>query len=106
MHIRVGFQIVYEFVVRTPMVLMLNVHPSRANDMIEPDQLHITPTLPITRYLDTFGNVCTRLGAPAGEGTISSELLIAESGMPDTIDLAGRPPVIAGLLPATLVFLL
>ena len=36
MQIRVGFEMVYEFVARTPMVLMLNVHPSRAADIIEP----------------------------------------------------------------------
>ena len=61
MQIRVGFEMVYEFVARTPMVLMLNVHPSRAADIIEPDELRTTPTLPLTRYLDQFGNVCTRL---------------------------------------------
>src|SRR5260370_39653789 len=97
MHIRVGFQIVYEFVVRTPMVLMLNVHPSRANDMIEPDQLHITPMLPITRYLDTFGNVCTRLVAPAGEFTISAHALGADSGMADPVGLGARQQEIAGV---------
>jgi len=60
MQIRVGFQMVYEFAARTPVVLMLNVHPSRATDMIEPDQLRITPALPVTRYLDAFGNLCFR----------------------------------------------
>ena len=43
MQIRVGFEMVYEFAGRTPVVLMLNVHPSRASDMIEPDQLRIAP---------------------------------------------------------------
>ena len=52
MQIRVGFEMLYEFAVRTPVVLMLNVHPSRASDMIEPDQLRIAPALPVTRYLD------------------------------------------------------
>src|SRR5262245_15468506 len=71
MQIRVGFEIVYEFVARTPVVLMLNVHPSRAIDMIEPDQLRITPAQAITRYLDAFGNICTRLVAPAEIGRAS-----------------------------------
>jgi hypothetical protein len=34
MKIRVGFDFVYEFVAPTPMVLMLNVHPSRVKDLI------------------------------------------------------------------------
>ena len=38
MQIRVGFQMAYEFAARTPVVLMLNVHPSRSTDMIEPDR--------------------------------------------------------------------
>ena len=70
MQIRCGFEMVYEFAGRTPVVLMLNVHPSRASDMIKPDQLRIAPALPVTRYLDAFGNLCSRLVAPAGELTI------------------------------------
>jgi transglutaminase-like putative cysteine protease len=106
MQIRVGFEMVYEFVARTPMVLMLNVHPSRATDMIEPDQLRITPMLPLTRYLDGFGNVCTRLVAPAGELTISTDALIADSGLPDPVEPASRQYEIAELPHDTLVFLL
>ena len=68
MQIRVGFEMLYEFVGRTPMVLMLNVHPSRALDIIKPDHLRIAPSLPVTRYTDAFGNVCTRLVAPPGQG--------------------------------------
>ena len=88
MQIRVGFEMVYEFAARTPVVLMLNVHPSRASDMIEPDQLRIAPALPLTRYLDAFGNVCTRLVAPAGELKISTDALIAVFG---AIVLASTP---------------
>ena len=106
MQIRVGFEMVYEFVARTPMVLMLNVHPSRAADIIEPDQLRTTPTLPLTRYLDGFGNVCTRLVAPAGELTISTDALIADSGLPDPVEPASRQYEIAELPHDTLVFLL
>jgi transglutaminase-like putative cysteine protease len=106
MQIRVGFEMVYEFVARTPMVLMLNVHPSRAADIIEPDQLRLTPTLPLTRYLDDFGNVCTRLVAPAGELTISTDALIADSGLPDAVEPAARQHEIAELPHDTLAFLL
>jgi transglutaminase-like putative cysteine protease len=106
MQIRVGFEMVYEFVARTPMVLMLNVHPSRATDMIEPDQLRITPMLSLTQYLDGFGNVCTRLVAPAGELTISTDALIADSGLPDPVEPATRQYEIAELPHDTLVFLL
>ena len=105
MQIRVGFEMVYEFFARTPVVLMLNVHPSRAADIIEPDQLRITPTLPLTRYLDEFGNVCTRLVAPAGELTISTDALIADSGLPDAVAPVARQYEVAELPHETLVFL-
>ena len=94
MQIRVGFQMVYEFAARTPVVLMLNVHPSRATDMIEPDQLRITPALPVTRYLDAFGNLCSRLVAPAGELTISTDALIADSGLRQRPFVASNRPLI------------
>jgi hypothetical protein len=41
MKIRIGFEITYDFVAPTPMMLMLNVHPSRAADIIKPDQLRV-----------------------------------------------------------------
>src|SRR5215813_8872571 len=106
MQIRVGFEMVYEFAARTPVVLMLNVHPSRASDVIEPDHLRIVPALPLTRYLDAFGNVCTRLVAPAGELKISTDALIADSGLPDTVEPTARGHEIAELPHDTLVFLL
>ena len=66
MKIRVGFELAYEFAQSTPMVVMLNVHPSRACDLLKPDQLQVSPLVPVTRYLDAFGNICRRLTAPAG----------------------------------------
>ena len=50
MRIRVGFELVYEFAESTPMVLMLNVHPSRTGDLLKPDQLRISPSVPATRF--------------------------------------------------------
>ena len=78
MKIRVGFEITYDFVARTPMMLMLNVHPSRAADVIKPDQLRVSPAVPFTRYLDAFGNVCTRLVAPPGQLEIFTDALVAD----------------------------
>src|SRR5262249_33626498 len=69
-------------------------------------QLRITPALPITRYLDAFGNVCTRLVAPAGELKISTDALVADSGLPDAAEPAAREHEIAELPHDTLVFLL
>jgi transglutaminase-like putative cysteine protease len=106
MKIRVGFEITYDFVARTPMMLMLNVHPSRATDVIKPDQLRLSPTVPFTRYLDAFGNVCTRLVAPPGQLEIRTDALVADSGLPDPVEPAARQHEIAELPHDVLVFLL
>jgi len=96
----------YEFVGRTPMVLMLNVHPSRALDVITPDHLRITPSLPVTRYSDMFGNVCTRLVAPPGQVEISTDALVWDSGLPEAVEPNARQHEVAELPHDALVFLL
>ncbi len=106
MQIRVGFEMLYEFVGRTPMVLMLNVHPSRSTDIIKPDHLRITPALPVTRYADAFGNICTRLVAPPGQVEISTEALIADTGLPEAVEPNARQHEVADLPHDALVFLL
>ena len=106
MKIRVGFEITYDFVARTPMMLMLNVHPSRAADVIKPDQLRVSPAVPFTRYLDAFGNVCTRLVAPPGQLEIFTDALVADSGLPDPVEPAARQHEVAELPHDALVFLL
>jgi transglutaminase-like putative cysteine protease len=106
MKIRVGFELAYEFVAPTPMVLMLNVHPSRTIDLIKPDQFRLTPTIPMTRYIDAFGNICTRLLAPKGELKITSDAVLADLGLPDTVEPAAPQHEIAELPHDTLVFLL
>ena len=106
MQIRVGFEMLYEFVGRTPMVLMLNVHPSRALDVIKPDHLRIRPSLPVTRYADAFGNICTRLVAPPGQVEISTDALVWDSGLPEPVEPNARQHEVAELPHDALVFLL
>jgi len=87
-------------------MLMLNVHPSRAADVIKPDQLRVSPAVPFTRYSDAFGNVCTRLVAPPGQLEIFTDALVADSGLPDAVEPAARQHEIAELPHDALVFLL
>ena len=63
MKIRVGYEMVYDCPQPTPMVLMLHVHHSRANDIVVPDHMTTDPSVPITAYRDTFGNWCSRMVA-------------------------------------------
>ena len=106
MKIRVGFELVYEFVQATPMVLMLNVHPSRSGDLLKPDQLQISPLVPVSRYLDAFGNICRRLVAPAGQIQISTDAIVADSGLVDEVNPSARQHEVGELPHEALVFLL
>jgi transglutaminase-like putative cysteine protease len=106
MLIRVGFELVYEFAQKTPLVLMLNVHPSRTRDLVQPDNLRVSPALPATRYLDAFGNICCRLVAPPGEVAIRTDAVVADCGLPDPVETSARQHEVGELPHDALVFLL
>lgn len=85
MRIRCGYTLTYACQQPTPMVLALNVHPSRRADLLTPQVLSFSPSVPVREYFDQFGNVLTRLVAPAGELTVSTLFDIADSGQPDEV---------------------
>ena len=85
MRIRCGYEISYECPRPTPMVLMLGVHPSRTADLVTPASMALAPAVPARHYSDLYGNVCTRIVAPAGAITISSHFVINDSGAPDAV---------------------
>jgi transglutaminase-like putative cysteine protease len=83
MRIRCGFTITYDCPAPTPMLLALSVHPSRRDDLETPDPIRIEPPLDVRQYLDSYGNICSRLTAPAGRLTVSSDFVIRDSGLID-----------------------
>ena len=94
MRIRAGFDIIYDCPAPTPMLLMLDVHPSRKPDLETRDTLTVSPNVPVRSYLDRFGNVCRRVLAPAGQIRFSSEFIVHDNGLPDPVTPnAGLAPV-------------
>jgi transglutaminase-like putative cysteine protease len=83
MIIRAGYAIAFECAAVTPMILHLNVHPSRRSDLRSPDEVRTTPHCPTDAYLDLFGNRVTRVEAPPGLLTFHNDFLIHDSGAPD-----------------------
>jgi transglutaminase-like putative cysteine protease len=106
MRIRAGFTLAFDCAAPTPMIFLLNVHPSRVHDMIVPEHLVLKPEIAHTRYIDSFGNICTRLLAPEGEFVLSNEFVIADSGDPDAIPSDQAQILIEDLPDDVLVFLL
>lgn len=106
MLIRIGFDLQFDIPSRVAMVALLHVHPSRACEMVEPDELRIEPEIETEIYIDSFGNRCTRFVAPPGHLRLSSSALVRDSGEPDPFDWNARE-VPAGELPhEVLTFLL
>ncbi len=106
MHIRVGYEMIYDLPQPTPMILALNVHYSRASDIVVPDHMITTPSIPVTAYRDGFGNWCSRITAPAGRIRIASSGVVRDSGLVDPIVLSAGQHAVQDLPEETLVFLL
>ena len=106
MLIKTGYDITFETDAATPMSLLLSVHPSRQGDLRSPEAITFDPPIPQRQTLDAFGNVCTRIVAPAGRLTISADLLVADSGLPDEIAPDARQIPIEALPDDFMVYLL
>jgi len=106
MQIRVGYELIYECPQPTPMILTLNVHYSRASDLVVPDYLTTDPSLPISAYRDGFGNWCARIVAPAGRIRIASTAIVRDTGQPDPVAPEAWQHMVQTLPEETLVFLL
>lgn len=85
MRIRAGYEITYECPQPTPMLLMLNVHASRAPDLETPDLIQTDPLVLVTQYHDGFGNLCSRIVCPAGRTVLSADFVVRDSGRPDPV---------------------
>jgi transglutaminase-like putative cysteine protease len=83
--IRVGYELVYRCAVPTPMIVTLNINYSRISDIIEPDHLVVSPSVPVRAYRDSYGNWCSRIVAPAGLTRLSANGVVLDSGLPDPV---------------------
>lgn len=106
MHIKVGCELIYDCPTPTPMLLVVNIHYSRASDLVVPDRLVVTPAVPITAYRDSFGNWVSRIVAPAGLTRISTSAVVHDSGLPDAVVPDARQHLVQELPEETLQFLL
>jgi transglutaminase-like putative cysteine protease len=106
MRIRAGYELVYSFPKPTPMILTLNIHYSRASDLLRPDHLMTEPAVPISSYRDGFGNWCTRLVAPTGTLRLTADAIVRDSGDIERSEPRARQHEVQNLPEDTLVFLL
>ncbi|MGO3930235.1 transglutaminase-like domain-containing protein [Rhodopseudomonas pseudopalustris] len=106
MKIRAGYNIAFQCFQETPMNLLLSVHPSRQQHIIGEHKIRFAPDVPARDFVDMFGNICTRIVAPAGRIDISNDFLIEDSGLPDETAPGARQLPIAELPDGALIYLL
>ena len=108
MNIQLGYDI--ELRISSPIALihLLQVHPSRQGDLLTPENIQITPKLPVEPYVDNFGNHCSRVNVPAGVPTVrfQNQVVIRDSGLVDVADWSAWQHDPTELPVATLQFLL
>jgi len=83
--IEAGYCIAFSCAQEVPLILMLSVHPSRQSDLLSEHKISFSPNVASRDYVDMFGNVCTRLVAPAGLLEVRNRFIIADSGQPDEV---------------------
>ncbi|MCK1359137.1 transglutaminase family protein [Bradyrhizobium sp. 199] len=106
MQIRVGFEMVYDFQQVTPLIAMVGTHYTRASDIVVPDHLITSPSVPVTPYRDSFGNWCSRIVAPPGRMRLSADGIVRDSGLPDVIVPSAAQHAVEGLPSDTILYLL
>jgi transglutaminase-like putative cysteine protease len=104
--IRLGYELLYSFPQPTPIIQTLSIHYSRASDMVRPDHMLTSPSIPIRAYRDGFGNWCNRLVAPEGSLRIWTDALVNDSGCPDPRLEDAEQHAVDALPNEVLVFLL
>jgi hypothetical protein len=88
------------------MMLMLTTHPSRDGDILGDQSMNFLPGVEARDYFDPYGNICTRLVAPAGLLEVRSEFIVEDSGLPDEVSLAAQQLGVGALPGEALPFLL
>ena len=106
MQIRVGYELVYECPQPTPMLLTLNLHYTRASQVVVPDHLVTFPSTPMTAYRDSFGNWITRIVAPAGVLRLTADALVNDDGALDPVFPNAQQHSVQSLPEETLLYLL
>ena len=106
MKIRAGYDIAFNCLQEVPMLLMLSIHPSRQQDLLTDHVIQFSPNVQARNFRDAFGNVCTRLVAPPGLIQIRNEFLVADSGLPDEINVRAEQRPVGDLPDEALRYLL
>ena len=106
MLIRAGYEIHFEAETPAAMLAILSIHPSRNRDLATPHRIMAEPDVPMYNYVDSYGNVCTRLTVPVGGVVLSADFVIEDDGNPDVRAPDGPQMPVEAIPDDVLVYLL
>jgi transglutaminase-like putative cysteine protease len=106
MLIRCGYELKFQHSAPTPILAQLSIHPSRNKDLRTPHRILAEPDLPMYDYVDTYGNTCTRLVAPAGPLALSADFIVHDPGITDVYAPDAQQIAVEALPDEVLLFLL
>ena len=106
MHIRIGYELIFDVPGPTTVLMALRIHPSAEAALVGSETLTVEPDLPFTEYLDSFQNRMTRVKVPAGKLRITNDAVVADSGAPDLVVPDAPQHSVDELPPEAMPFLL
>ena len=106
MQIRAGYRITFDCANPMPIHLRLRVHPDRRGDLLTSDDVTTSVPALTTEHRDEFNNIVTRVQAPAGPITLSTNFAVADSGLADVHNWGARQIEVQHLPDDVLPFLL
>ncbi|MCJ8140421.1 transglutaminase-like domain-containing protein [Falsirhodobacter halotolerans] len=94
MLIRFGYDISVGCAQPTHFLTRMAVRPERRADFVDAEDIRLTPDVPFETFEDSFGNICLRFTAPAGETRIRCTGLIHDHGEAEpVVPHAGETPI-------------
>jgi transglutaminase-like putative cysteine protease len=104
MKLRVGCLLEYQCSQNTPLILILRPHGGLFQTIVF-QEFTLDPPVPLTQYIDLYGNFCQRLISPKGKFTINTSSIVETQETLDTNVLANFN-LIQNLPDHTLIYLL
>ena len=81
MRIHIGYELIFQTIAPTPMLLCLWLRPERMADLEQPETIVVEPFAPVELFTDMFGNRCGRIVAPAGRVRFFYDNVCRDTGL-------------------------
>ncbi|HEV7664295.1 MAG TPA: transglutaminase family protein [Chloroflexota bacterium] len=105
MRLRVGCEFDFYADAAVPMLMLVRAQPDGEHETLY-ESRWTDPEIPVTEYIDAYGNRCWRFVAPPGRLRVRYDALVAISGEPDPVVPDALLVAVEDLPDETLVFTL